>query len=364
MREKNPWSIQRTELIKVLGQLSDAKAPSGFEDEVVEIAREFSAGWASVTTNSLLDTFIKPKTFSGKKPVVMLDAHADEVGGMVKTIRENGTLAFVELGRFSPGALAGQDVFVRTVDGAWIRGTIGVKPPHFMNAAERSGSRALEEILDIGATSKQDARDRFGVGIGEPVVPATRFSCDAGRGIAFGKAFDCRAGVCALLFSLRELARRSDLPFDVIGSISAQEEVGERGIAAAVRRVDPKVAFMFEGCPADDSFTPASEEPTALHQGPMFRYFDHSMITNPRYQRHVLSVAERCEIPVQAAVREGGGTNGGIAHLLDVPCAVAGIPCRYIHTATSICALDDIEAAARVAVEVVSSLTPKIVEAF
>ena len=69
----------------------------------------------------------------------------------------------------------------------------------------------------------------------------------------FGKAFDCRVGVAAMLLALRELAKM-DLPFDVVAAISSQEEVGERGVASSVRRFDPTLCYMFEGCPADDTF--------------------------------------------------------------------------------------------------------------
>lgn len=354
--------LVRDEVAELLGKLSSAKSPSGFEDETVAVAKEFCAGWADVKTNSLMDALIYPRSFSGTKPVLMLDAHGDEVGGMVRSIRSNGTMSFVELGRFSPHVLVGQDVFVRTTEGTWVRAVIGVKPPHFMSEAEKAAGRE-ELILDCGATSKEEAVERFHMGMGEPFVPATQFAYDAERGIAFGKAFDCRAGVTAMLLALRELSKK-DLPFDVVTSISSMEEVGERGVAAAVRAFQPKLAFMFEGCPADDTFQQADDIQAALHKGPMFRYFDCCMITNPRYQRYVLATAREHGLKVQTSVREGGGTDGGPAHMLDVPSVVAGVPCRYVHAGCAICALDDIEEAAKVCVAVAESLTPDTAESF
>ena len=121
---------------------------------------------------------------------------------------------------------------------------------------------------------------------------------------------------------------------------------------------------MFEGCPADDTFLAPDEVQTALHGGPMFRHFDRCMITNPRYQRFVLDAAEAAGLRVQESVREGGATDGGPVHLMDVPCVVSGVPCRYIHTATSICAIDDVIESARVAVEVISRMTPEVICGF
>lgn len=118
----------------------------------------------------------------------------------------------------------------------------------------------------------------FHMGMGEPFVPATKFEYDEATGVALGKAFDCRAGVAAELLALRELSGRDDLPFDVVASVSAMEEVGERGVLAAAMRFNPMVAFMFEGCPADDTFTIPDDVQTAFRRGPMFRYFDCCMI--------------------------------------------------------------------------------------
>ena len=122
--------------------VSSAKSSSGFEDETVAVIKEFCSGWADVKMNSLMDALIYPKDFSGTKPALMLDVHGDEVGSMVRSIHSNGTMDFVEFGRFSPHVLAGQDVYVRTTEGQWVLAVIGVKLPHFMSKAERaSGTR-------------------------------------------------------------------------------------------------------------------------------------------------------------------------------------------------------------------------------
>ncbi len=354
-----------SEVVSLLESLSNARGCSGFEDEVIEVAREFCEPFADFQTNPLRCGLLTPKNFSGRRPVLMLDAHGDEVGLMTKSVRANGCLSFIQLGRYTKGCLGGQEVLVRTTDGDWIHGVVGVKPPHFMSAAEKAGGAEPEMTIDVGATSRQDAIENFHVGVGEPVVPATRMSYDPVRRVAFGKAFDCRAGVCAMLLALRELAGMG-LPFDVVAAVSAQEEVGERGVAASVRHFAPQLCFMFEGCPADDTFGNPEDMQTCLKQGPMLRYADCSMITNPRWQRFVLAAGVQAGIPVQGAVRADGGTDGGVAHLMDegIPCVVAGVPSRYIHAGCAICALDDVENAARLAVETASRLTPQIAAGF
>lgn len=358
-------NIDDREVVTLVEKLSNARGCSGFEDEVLDVARAFCEPFATFETNSLRCGFIVPKNFSGTKPVVMMDAHGDEVGLMVKSVHDNGCLTFIELGRFTKGTLGGEDVLVRTTDGGWIRGVVGVKPPHFMSAAEKSGAEEPEMTIDVGAVSREDAVENFHVGVGEPVVPATRFSWDEKNRVMFGKAFDCRVGVAAMLLALRELAGM-DLPFDVVAAISAQEEVGERGVASSVRRFNPALCYMFEGCPADDTFGNPADQQACIKKGPMFRYADCCMITNPRYQRFVLGVAAEKGLPAQGAVRTGGGTDGGVAHVMGngIPCVVSGVPSRYIHAGCAVASLDDVENAARLAVEAIAALTPEEVAGF
>ena len=353
------------EIVRLLADLSDAKAPSGFEDAAIDIVRDFVEPFATVEVNSLRCAFVTPKNFSGEKPVVMLDAHGDEVGMMVMSVRDNGCLSFVTLGGINDAVLTGEKVYVHTVDGSWIPGVIGLKPPHFMSAAEKASGAHGELLIDVGATSRADAIENFGVAVGEPVVFATQTEYDAKHRIAFGKAFDCRVGVVAMLLALRELAEM-DLDVDVVAALSSQEEVGDRGIASSVRRFEPAVCYMFEGAPADDTFTQSCDIQCALHKGPMFRHYDCCMITNPRYQRFVLDVAKREGIPAQQAVRTGGGTNAGTAHMMGngIPCVVSGVPTRYIHAGCAIAAIDDVENSARLAVEVMKSLTPMDIAQF
>ncbi len=136
-------------------------------------------------------------------------------------------------------------------------------------------------------------------------------------------------------------------------------EVGERGVASSVRRFDPTLCYMFEGCPADDTFGIEADMQARIKQGPMFRYADCCMITNPLYQRFVLGVAAEEGIPAQGSVREGGGTDGGVAHVManGIPCVVSGVPSRYIHAGCAIASLDDVENAARLCVSALSKLT-------
>ena len=126
---KNP------ETLKMIQELSDAIGPSGFEDEAVNTARKYVEDIARVEEDCLRNLYMYRNTNTGDKPVFMLDAHSDEVGFMVHSIKPNGTLRFVELGGWNINSLPSSKVLVRNRDGAYIPGVIAAKPPHFMSAA-------------------------------------------------------------------------------------------------------------------------------------------------------------------------------------------------------------------------------------
>lgn len=242
--------------LSLLKALCEANAPSGFEDETVRVARDVIGDVCDVEEDHLRNLYLYRRKNTGDKPVLMLDAHSDEVGFMVHSIRPTGTLRVVPLGGWNRATLPGTTVSVRNRGGKWIPGVIAAKPPHFMSAAEkeRAGAPEIRDLaVDIGAKSAAEAAEVFGVRIGEPVVPKTPFEYDAAHGLFFGKAFDCRIGCAALLEVMRRIADE-DLNVDVIGALSVQEEVGERGCKITTNRIRPDAALVFEGCPADDTF--------------------------------------------------------------------------------------------------------------
>ena len=353
--------------LEMIRKLSDAPGPSGFEDAVVDIAKEYAADLGALEEDCLRNLYIHRKENTGTKPVIMLDAHSDEVGFMIHSIKPNGTLRFVQLGRWSKNALVSAKVLVRNSLGEYIPGIIASKPVHFMSASEQANptQEIPDMVIDIGAVSDIEAVEKFHIRIGEPVVPATKFDYDEEHDILFGKAFDCRIGCAVLIEALKRLQGK-ELPCDVVGVLSSQEEVGDRGCKVAVNRVSPAAAIVLEGCPADDTFTESYAIQTALKKGPMFRFMDVSSICNPRFQRYVLDTAESNNIPVQASVREGGGNNAAVINtaLLGAPAVVAGVPVRYIHSMNCMTSMFDFESTVNIVCELLENLTPEQIVGF
>lgn len=357
--------MNQTEL-EWMAQLSNAFGPSGFEEDVAAAARKIAEEFADVREDNMRNLYIYRRENTGNKPVVMLDAHSDEVGFMVQFIRPNGTLQFLQLGSWNESSVPGTRVSVRNDRGEYIPGVVAAKPVHFMTESDHNQPLHTENmVIDIGAVSDTEVRELFHVQVGAPVAPDVRFQADSSRGIMMGKAFDCRVGCLALLMAMRQLAQM-DLEVDVVGVLSSQEEVGGRGARVAARTVDPAVTVGFEGCPADDTFTEPYAVQSAMKKGPMLRLMDVSMITHPRFAQFALDVCRQKEIPMQISVRSGGGTNGGVYHSMQkgIPSITVSIPSRYVHTPQGFAAMKDVDEAARAALEIVRALSPDVLSGF
>ena len=355
----------RPDAVKLLQELSDAPGASGFEEEVVKVARRWAEPIGELKEDFLRNLYIRRKENTGNKPVLMLDAHSDEVGLIVQAIKPNGTLRFLQLGSWNKNALPASKVLVRNALGEYIPGIIAAKPVHFMSAAEKANQSALDistMVVDIGATSYEDAVNNFHVRMGEPIVPASTFHYDEKNGLFFGKGFDCRIGCAVMLEALRRLEGK-ELPCDVVAVLSTQEEVGPRNSKVTVHHINPDIAVVMEGCPADDTFTEGYMIQTALKKGPMFRHMDISAICAPRYQRWALDLAAKKGIPVQESVREGGGNNAASIQttLVGAPSIVCGIPVRYAHTTNCISSAFDFEAGVEMLIALLENITEDVI---
>ena len=121
-------------------------------------------------------------------------------------------------------------------------------------------------VIDIGSTSKEETEKVYNIHIGAPVVPDVTFEYDESNDVMLGKAFDNRLGCAAVLDTMKDL-KNEDLGVDVVGVLSSQEEIGERGAFVTRDVVKPDIAICFEGCPADDTFNPDYFIQTAMKKG-------------------------------------------------------------------------------------------------
>ena len=354
--------------LQMIKEMTEAFGPSGFEDDAVEVVKKYTKDLGKGYRDSVMNYFVRANGNTGKKPVFMFDAHNDEVGFMVHSIKPNGMLRIIQLGGWNAGSLVSNKVRVRNADGEYIPGIIASKPVHFMTEAEKAkgpGGDIASLIVDVGSTSYEETVNVFRIRMGEPICPETFFEYDEKRDVMFGKAFDDRIGGAVMIEAMQRL-QGEKLSVDLVSVFSSQEEIGSRGAQVAVNDVKPDIAICFEGCPADDTFTEPYAIQTALKKGPMLRFIDKSCLTNPRFQRYALDLAAEKGIPVQTSVREGGGTNARMTtyNYQGIPTIVIGVPVRYTHSQNCIMSYFDFEASVQLAVEIVKAMDKKTIAKF
>lgn len=358
--------MDKKNTLKMIADISNANGISGFEDLAVSTIREYSQELGDLKEDSLRNLYIYRKENKGNRLVVQLDAHSDEVGFMVQCIKPNGTLQIIPIGGWISSNIPAHRVWVRNSEGTYILGITASKPPHFMTEAEKQAPLDMQDItVDVGATSKEEAIEKFKIRIGEPVVPDVTFEYMEQHDLMIGKSFDCRLGCASIVSTLEEL-KGKELNVDIVAAIAAQEEVGTRGAVVTSNIVKPDLAIVFEGCPADDTCVADYEVQTAIKYGPMLRHIDARMITNPRFQRYALDLCAKLNIPVQESVRKSGGTNGAAIHLSNkgVPTIVIGVPVRYAHTHYGISSYEDYTNGVKLACEILTRLNENVVNSF
>lgn len=341
---------ETAELVKAL---SNAFGPSGLEDEVRNIiSEELASEEFEQAVDSIGNLYVRSAN-SDQSPKILLDAHMDEVSMMVQDIDSNGLITFLPLGGWNPGVLAGTAVAIQSTQesGEPIVGIIGSNPVHFQNTQGNSVADNSSLRADIGAISDTEVL-MDGIDLGNFMVPATCCTYDSKRRLFTGKAFDDRIGCVAQILTLENLPQQ--MKSFVEGVFTVQEEVGERGMMAAVSNLqDCALAICFEGCPADDTIPGIERPQTAMNSGPMIRAMDRSMITHPQWLAFARSCAWLDPVNLQIAVRKGGGTNGGILHTHNIPTIVIGIPVRYAHSPIGFCSMNDLENAVKLALTII-----------
>jgi putative aminopeptidase FrvX len=333
------------EIAQLLRELTEAHGISGYETPVRAIVRKYFQSFGEISQDHMGSVIVR-KEGASAAPRVMVAAHMDEIGFMVKHITPEGFLKFIPLGGWFDQVLLGQRVIVKTRKGDVV-GVIGVKPPHLMPKDDRGKIVQRKDMyIDIGASSAEEVSET-GVRVGDAVVPRADFMVLANGKSYLSKAFDDRAGVALIIAAFRALSGQT-LPNTLFGVATVMEEVGVRGATTSVEAVNPDVAIILEADIAGDVPDVRPEETSVkLGKGPSILMYDARMIPNLKLRNLVMDVAEEAGIPIQASTMEGGATDGSAIHLhkTGVPTVVISVPARHIHSHSSIIHRDDFDRA-------------------
>ncbi|WMY73315.1 aminopeptidase [Buttiauxella selenatireducens] len=311
--------------LSLLKALSEADAIASSEQEVRDIllqqARHFDK---EVQFDGLGSTLIRLNQAAG--PKIMICAHMDEVGFMVRSISREGAIDVIPIGNVRMTARTLQPVRITTRSGNKIAGLLDGDN----NRGEISNLR-----VDIGAISAEEV-ELAGINPGDTVTFNTPFSQQP-NGRVMGKAFDDRLGCWHLLELLRDL-HSAELEAEVWLVATSSEEVGLRGGQTATRLLNPDVALVLDTACWAKNFDYGPSNHRQIGKGPMLVMYDKTLIPSPRLTQLIEHVARENSIPLQRDMFSNGGTDGGSVHLsgCGIPTVVLGPPTRHGHCAASI----------------------------
>jgi endoglucanase len=331
--------------IDLLRKLSDAFGVSGFEDEVRDLICELVAPYVDeVKVDPLGNVFAVRTSSKADAKTLMLDAHIDEIGFIVKWIEKDGFLRFAPLGGWDPRIVPGHRVVIQLRSGERRIGVIGTAPPHILSEEERKAALPLDKMfIDVGAASEKEAED-LGIRIGDPLTIHYPFT-EIRDGYVTGKAFDDRAG-CAVLLQTAERMAEAEVEVNVVYAFVFGEEVGLRGARTAAFQIKPDLAIAVEGTiGADMPGVPENSQPVRLGRGPAISVADRSIVVTRKMLQAMESIADAAKVPYQYKLPTYGGTDAGAIHLSrgGVLAGVVSVPCRYIHSPISTLRLDDFD---------------------
>lgn len=325
----------------LLQELCEARGVPGQEEAVRRIVRR--------ELNSLTDELrVDPMgnlyaTFPGASDAkIMIAAHMDEIGFIIKHIDDKGFLRLQTLGGFDPRQLFAQRVLVSKIEGGTVPGVLcyATKPTHLMTTPDKEGPQLDQFFVDTGLTL-EEVKNSFE--IGGMVTLDRGFTC-CGQGFA-AKSLDNRVGVFVMIEALRKMSK---CQFTVVAVATTQEEIGLRGATTAAYQVRPEVGIALDTTIAADypGGTPEGQV-TTLGGGVGIKIMDGSLISHPRLVKQMREIARHHDLPHQMEILPRGGTDGGALQRSGAGCAsiTLSIPTRYIHTVNELVYASDVQAA-------------------
>lgn len=343
---------------EVLKQFSELDGVPGYEREVFDYMSAKLDGKVASIQKDNLGSFISKQDDNAQGPKLMLAAHMDEVGFIVKRIDDNGFVFFAPAGGWVTSVMLSQKVVITTDSGKKITGVTGSKPPHIVSAEERTKAVDFDKIhIDLGTSSKEET-ESLGVNVGDMITPKFDFEVLNNENYLLGKAWDNRIG-CAIVANVMENLSGEKLPNQLYGVATVQEEVGLRGAKTSANKVQPDVAIAVDtGIAGDTPFITVDEANNKIGDGPLLFVVDASMLSHVGLRKYIMNIAKEIGVPVQLEFLKAGGQDGGSIHVANEGCPTVAISIatRYIHSHSSIIHRKDFEGAVKLLTEVARRL--------
>jgi len=331
-------------MLGVFKKIVEIPGGSGFEEKVIEfMATGLERSLPDVSVDRMGNVI--GKIGKGKKSV-MVCAHSDEVGMLVKYIAPKGYIYFDLNGMIDERVLLSTRVDICSDKGIYT-GVVGVKNRHLLTAEDLKRPIMISELwIDVGAEGAEEVR-RWGIEIGDPIVFHPNFQ-KIGKDTILSKAIDNRAG-CAILIDLAERMKSKKIDYQLFFVAATQEEVGSRGAKVAAQTLEPDMAIVIDTVPASDPITPPQQATSECGKGPVIRSMDVNAlgwgtIYSKKIRERLIHTALKNRIPLQKDTFRTW-TDASTIHTSGrgIPCGGLYIPRRYSHSPIELVKWSDVE---------------------
>lgn len=326
--------------IPLLKKLTETPGVSGREERVRAIMVEELRSLTDEVSVDRLGNVIGWKQGKSDRRV-MLAAHMDEIGFIVKYIDSRGFIRIQPIGGFDARVLVAQRVFVHGFAGESLRGVLmpASKPIHLLGDEKPSPLTLDDLFIDLGLSNEQVVAK---VEVGDMITMDRTLEVIGDTIIS--KSLDDRVSLFVMIEALRAMQSHE---VNILAVATVQEEVGLRGATTAAYRVQPDVSVALDTTLAVDIPGSADQDAvTRLGDGTAIKIFDSSQISNYKLVRHFRNLAEQHGIKYQLEVLPRGGTDGGAMQRAreGSPSITLSTPSRYVHTVNEMVHQADLEA--------------------
>ena len=333
---------------QIIKNLTETQGCSGDESKIREYIRKIvepNCDKIEIDILGNLFCFIYGKANNDEpKLKILLDAHMDEIGFIVRYIDKNGFIRFTQVGGQNPRILPGQKVTIHSSSGEEIIGIIGETPIHLIKQEDRKKPIKMEELfIDIGLGSAEEVKKY--ISVGDYVILKQECVAFRGNQRICSKAFDDRAGCFVLIKLIMELSRiKEQLDKDLIFEFAAQEEIGVRGSTVGAYKISPDIGIVvevshaidFPGISKDKHHECSLGSGVSIRVGPNLYPKLTKLLINTSKEENIpfTLIAEPRPTPTDARAIQM--TKSGI------PCALVSVPLRYMHTNVEVIEYQDL----------------------
>ncbi|MDG1914156.1 MAG: M42 family metallopeptidase [Crocinitomix sp.] len=325
--------------IDLLAKICKTPGAPGFEQKVRELViKEVTPLVDEVEVDNMGNVYAIKRGKEGKR--AMIGAHMDEIGFIVTHIDDKGFIRFHTLGGFDPKTLTAQRVIIHGKED--LIGVMASKPIHVMTPEERTKIAKISDYFIDTGLSKEEVEAL--IKIGDPITREREF-IQMGNCVN-SKSLDNRLAVFILIETLRNL-KDKEVPYDVYGVFTVQEEVGIRGANVSSLKINPDFGFGLDTTIAFDLPGAAEHEKiTHLGEGTAIKIMDAMTICDYRMVDFMKQTADKNKIKWQPEILTAGGTDTAGIQRMTQGGSIAGavsIPTRHLHQVIEMADKDDIQ---------------------